>query len=72
MLDTIVMMEVHKAHHQEALAEAHRERLVRLALRQKPGLWARLQKSWAALGVDLRARMATPAECTLEPTMCYA
>ncbi len=72
MLDNMVMLEVHKAHHQEALDEARRERLVRLTLGQKTDLWARLQKVWAALEADLHARMATPVECTLEPTMCYA
>jgi hypothetical protein len=48
MLDNMVMLEVHKAHHQEALDEARRERLVRLTLGQKTDLWARLQKVWAA------------------------
>jgi hypothetical protein len=70
--DHNVMLEVYKAHRQEVLDEARREQLVRLALGSHPSLWARLQKLWMALADDLRARMSIPAECTLEPTMCYA
>ncbi len=66
--DHNVMVDVQKAHQQEALDIAHRQHMVRQGTSETPSLLQRIMGFRPAFNINLRAQLTR--ECTLNPAAC--